>query len=129
MEDRDITCVQCQTPFVFTAKDQQFYTERGFQDPKRCKGCRENRSAKGGGASSGRAPRQGGGDRPRGGGGYGGGGGGYGGGGRGGDRGPRQTFPAVCAACGQDTEVPFAPKGDRPVYCRNCFRERKPSSV
>ncbi len=125
MEDREITCTQCQSPFVFTGREQQFYTERGFQDPKRCKQCRESRSrgGPGGGSGSGRMPRQHGGDRPRGGG-FGG-----GGGGRGGDRGPRQTFPATCAACGQETEVPFAPKGDRPVYCRNCFKERKPSRV
>jgi len=45
-------------------------------------------------------------------------GGGYGG--------PRQLFPAVCAECGQDTEVPFEPRGDRPVYCRDCFSKRQP---
>lgn len=126
MDDREINCAQCQTPFVFTAREQQFYTERGFQEPKRCKACRDNRKAGGGGGGggSGRAPRQAGG---------GGGGGGRdrgpGGGGGGGRSGPRPTFPATCAACGQQTEVPFAPKGDRPVYCRDCFRERKPERV
>ncbi|MFZ5596268.1 MAG: zinc-ribbon domain containing protein [Bacillota bacterium] len=34
----------------------------------------------------------------------------------------RQMYPAVCAACGKETEVPFQPSGDRPVYCRDCFR-------
>ena len=33
----------------------------------------------------------------------------------------RQMFPAVCAECGQDTEVPFEPREDRPVYCRECY--------
>jgi CxxC-x17-CxxC domain-containing protein len=28
----------------------------------------------------------------------------------------------VCAKCGKSCEIPFKPKGDRPVYCRNCFR-------
>ncbi len=37
------------------------------------------------------------------------------------DRGPRQMYPAVCAQCGQDTMVPFLPRGDRPVYCSDCF--------
>ena len=36
---------------------------------------------------------------------------------------PRQMFPAVCAECGKDTEVPFEPRGDKPVYCSDCFRK------
>ena len=43
-----------------------------------------------------------------------GGGGGYGGG-------QREMHPAVCAQCGVDTMVPFLPRGDRPVYCSDCF--------
>ena len=26
-----------------------------------------------------------------------------------------------CAGCGADTDLPFAPKDDRPVYCRACY--------
>lgn len=33
----------------------------------------------------------------------------------------REMYPAVCAECGVETEVPFRPSGDRPVYCRDCF--------
>jgi CxxC-x17-CxxC domain-containing protein len=33
----------------------------------------------------------------------------------------RQMFPAVCAECGKDTEVPFEPREGRPVYCSECF--------
>jgi CxxC-x17-CxxC domain-containing protein len=51
-----------------------------------------------------------------------------GGGGRGGGYGSRQMYPAVCADCGQQTEVPFQPRGDRPVYCRDCFAKRSPAS-
>ena len=36
---------------------------------------------------------------------------------------PRQMFPVVCGDCGKDTEVPFEPRGDRPVYCSDCFRK------
>jgi len=39
----------------------------------------------------------------------------------------RQMFPAVCAECGKDTEVPFEPRGDRPVYCSDCYRKVRPS--
>ncbi len=40
---------------------------------------------------------------------------------------PRQMFPVVCAECGKDTEVPFEPRGDKPVYCRDCYRKVSPS--
>lgn len=33
----------------------------------------------------------------------------------------RTMYPAVCAACGAETQVPFEPRQDRPVYCLNCF--------
>ena len=39
---------------------------------------------------------------------------------------PRQMFPAVCAECGKETEVPFEPRQDRPVYCSDCYRKVKP---
>jgi len=42
--------------------------------------------------------------------------------------GPRQMFPVVCAECGQDTEVPFEPRDDRPVYCSDCYSKVKLSS-
>jgi CxxC-x17-CxxC domain-containing protein len=38
----------------------------------------------------------------------------------------RQMFPATCAECGQSTEVPFQPRGDRPVYCSDCYRKVRP---
>ena len=37
------------------------------------------------------------------------------------NEGPRQMFPAVCASCGKETEVPFEPRLGRPVYCSDCF--------
>ncbi len=46
--------------------------------------------------------------------------------GRGGG-GSRQLYPAVCANCGKETEVPFQPRGDRPVYCRDCFASTRSS--
>ena len=45
--------------------------------------------------------------------------------GSGGYRAQRQMFPAVCAECGQDTEVPFEPREDRPVYCGDCYDKVK----
>jgi CspA family cold shock protein len=34
-------------------------------------------------------------------------------------------FAAACAHCGRETHVPFRPVSGRPVYCRDCFRDRK----
>ena len=36
----------------------------------------------------------------------------------------RQMYPAVCAACGTNTEVPFEPRLDRPVYCSQCYNSQ-----
>ena len=37
----------------------------------------------------------------------------------------RPMFPATCAECGTDTQVPFEPSGDRPVYCLDCFKKQR----
>lgn len=39
--DKTLTCKDCGAEFVFTAGEQQFYAEKGFEnDPIRCKECR-----------------------------------------------------------------------------------------
>lgn len=37
----------------------------------------------------------------------------------------RQMFPAVCAECGKETEVPFEPREGRPVYCNDCYSKTR----
>jgi len=37
----------------------------------------------------------------------------------------RKFTQAVCAACKKECEVPFKPRDDRPVYCKDCFSKRK----
>ncbi len=39
--------------------------------------------------------------------------------------GPRVMHQAVCAGCGAECEVPFVPRGDRPVYCNECFAKQR----
>ena len=39
----------------------------------------------------------------------------------------RQMFPAVCAECGKETEVPFEPVQGRPVYCSECYQKIRAS--
>ena len=52
-EDKTLTCRDCGAQFVFTAGEQEFYAERGFQnEPKRCKACRDARK------NAARGPRQ-----------------------------------------------------------------------
>ncbi len=50
---------------------------------------------------------------------------GYQGGGSGGFGGPREMHKATCAECKKECEVPFKPREDRPVYCKDCFKKRK----
>ena len=111
--DKTITCRDCGQTFTFTEGEQAFYAERGYSEPQRCPSCRAARKAQ----------------RNDGGGGYGDSGyGRSGGGGYGGDRGPRQMYPATCSQCGKATEVPFEPRLDKPVYCRECFQDKRAST-
>ncbi len=102
--DETLNCVDCNAQFTFTSGEQQFFASKGFQNkPNRCPDCRAARKAQRGS----------------------GGGGGYSGGG--GSRGGREMFQTVCSQCGQTAEVPFQPRGDKPVYCRDCFATRQSS--
>jgi CxxC-x17-CxxC domain-containing protein len=94
--DRTLQCVSCGQDFVFSAQEQEAYAAKGFtHDPKRCATCREARRAQhGDGGSSA---------------------------GTGGDRRQRQMYQTVCAECGAEAQVPFQPRGDRPVYCSSCY--------
>ncbi|HIC70525.1 MAG TPA: zinc-binding protein [Alphaproteobacteria bacterium] len=96
ISDKTLTCVECAQDFTFTVGEQEFFASKGFtNEPSRCPQCRAARKNQQGGGGSG---------------------GGYG---RSGS--DREMHPAVCAQCGVDTMVPFLPRGDRPVYCSDCF--------
>ncbi len=44
--DKTLVCKDCGNEFVFTAGEQEFYAEKGFQnEPTRCKACRQARKA------------------------------------------------------------------------------------
>lgn len=45
MKNKILVCVDCGDEFEFTAKDQQFFEEKGFSAPKRCKSCRAKKKA------------------------------------------------------------------------------------
>jgi len=37
----------------------------------------------------------------------------------------KQETPAVCAGCGKETTLPFRPIQGRPVFCRECFKQKR----
>ncbi|MFR5264730.1 zinc-ribbon domain-containing protein [Clostridium sp.] len=44
MMDKNLTCRDCGSEFVFTEGEQQFYKEKGFDnEPTRCPACRRAR--------------------------------------------------------------------------------------
>ncbi len=52
-EDKTLVCKECGAEFTFTAGEQEFYAERGFQnEPQRCKACRNARK------NAAKAPRE-----------------------------------------------------------------------
>jgi CxxC-x17-CxxC domain-containing protein len=115
--DETLTCTDCGRDFAFTSGEQAFFAEKGFQNkPNRCPECRvarkAGRGATGASISTSNADR---------------GSGGYSGGGRsaGGTR--RELFEATCSRCGNVARVPFQPRGDRPVYCSDCFSSQRSS--
>jgi len=114
MADRTLTCRDCGATFTFTEGEQDFYAQKGFSEPTRCPDCRAaKKAARNNGGGYGDSYGNGGG-----GGGY----GSYGGGGGGGYARPERTMTKViCANCGTETEVPFVPRGDKPVYCSDCY--------
>jgi CxxC-x17-CxxC domain-containing protein len=114
--DETLNCVDCNAAFTFSAGEQEFFAQKGFANkPNRCPDCRAARKASRGGGGGGGGSYSGGGAR----GGSAGGGGGYG------ARPQREMFQATCSGCGKVAEVPFQPRGDKPVYCRECFSSRQ----
>ncbi len=96
-QDKELICKDCGNTFIFTAGEQAFYAEKGFEnEPNRCRECRNTRKAARNAAT---------GTRP-----------------------PRELHTAICADCGVETEVPFKPVSNRPVYCRECFAKHRLSS-
>ncbi len=96
-QDKTLECSDCNTTFTFSVEDQEFFQSKGYTNEP--KRCPECRQAR-------KTERYG--DNSS-----------YGA--------PRQMFPATCAECGKSTEVPFQPRGDKPVYCSDCYRKIRPS--
>ena len=97
-QDKSIQCSDCGTTFTFSTGEQEFFARKGFtNDPRVCAPCRQIRKSERP-VNSGRI---------------------YGA--------QRQMFPAICAECGKETEVPFEPHSGKPVYCSECYNKVKVS--
>lgn len=95
-QEKSLQCADCGKTFAFTTEEQEFFASKGYtNEPKRCPTCRQARKSDRRGAGS------------------------YG------SRGQREMFSATCAQCGKDTQVPFQPRQDRPVYCSECYNKIK----
>jgi len=98
-QDKSLQCSDCGATFTFSAEEQELFQSRGYtNEPKRCPSCRQARKSERYGSSNSYSRGA-----------------------------PRQMFPATCAECGKDTEVPFEPRTGRPVYCSDCYRKIRPS--
>lgn len=97
-QEKTLTCADCGKTFLFTVEEQEFFAAEGYtNEPKRCPACRQKRRIeRQTGDSSNGARKE-----------------------------ARQMYLAVCAQCGKETKVPFKPRGDRPVYCRECYARNK----
>ena len=95
-----LQCSDCGASFSFSVEEQEFFALKGYtSEPKRCPSCRQAKRDQHGSSE-----------------------------GFDGSRGNRQMFSAVCARCGNDTQVPFEPRGGRSVYCSACYETVKPNN-
>jgi CxxC-x17-CxxC domain-containing protein len=131
--DITLACRDCGSEFVFTAGEQEFYAQKGFDNqPTRCQNCRRARKSQrndSGYSSGGGGYSSGGGGYSSGGGGYSSGGSSYsssgGGYSNGGGQRERVQYETTCSQCGKSTTVPFVPRGNKPVYCNDCFSQQR----
>ena len=111
--DETLNCVDCNAPFTFSAGEQEFFAAKGFTNkPNRCPDCRAARKAQRAGAGGGGGSYSGWRRRLR---------------WRRRRASPREMFEVTCSNCGGKATVPFQPRGDKPVYCRDCFQSRSGS--
>ncbi len=100
-QDKVLKCIDCGADFIFTAGEQLFFHDKQFKnEPKRCKACKAKRVS-----VLGTNPTNSG-----------------------------HSYNKVetrtsCSQCGKETTVPFKPTQGRPVFCRECFQQRRTSAV
>ena len=107
-QDKTLKCVDCGADFVFTAGEQLFFHDKQFKnEPKRCKACKNKRMAQIGRGNG--AEHQ---NLHHGSGNY-----------------QKVETRTTCSGCGKETTVPFKPTQGRPVFCRECFQQRRAAAA
>jgi CxxC-x17-CxxC domain-containing protein len=97
-QDKTLKCIDCGADFIFTAGEQLFFHDKQFKnEPKRCKGCKTKRAEQLGLQANAPGQRQ------------------Y----------SKVETRTNCSACGKETTVPFKPTQGRPVFCRECFQNKR----
>jgi CxxC-x17-CxxC domain-containing protein len=97
-QEKSLLCSSCGTSFTFTAQEQERFASLGvIHEPMRCSWCRAARKIQLNEKANGSGNY---GFSPQ-----------------------RQFFPATCAQCGRHTQVPFQPRGSKPVYCSDCYNK------
>ena len=94
MEDLNLECTDCTNMFTFTVGEQEFYESKGFESPKRCMDCRKQRKMNRKNVQNNTRnykPRH----NPN-----------------------QQEWKIICMDCGNNSIVPFKPKGD--CRCKTC---------
>lgn len=99
-QDKTLKCVDCGADFVFTAGEQLFFHDKQFKnEPKRCKVCKNKRLSHVAPGSGHHGSYQ------------------------------KVETRATCSGCGKETTVPFKPTQGRPVFCRECFQQRRTAAA
>jgi CxxC-x17-CxxC domain-containing protein len=105
-QDKTLKCVDCGADFVFTAGEQLFFHDKQFKnEPKRCKACKGKRLS--------HVTRNASAEH------HGNSSGGY----------QKIETRTTCSGCGKETTVPFKPTQGRPVFCRECFQQRRAAAA
>ena len=99
-QDKVLKCIDCGTDFIFTAGEQLFFHDKQFKnEPKRCKACKTKRASVVGSVPMGNSTYQ------------------------------KVETRTICSQCGKETTVPFKPTQGRPVFCRECFQQRRTAAA
>ena len=98
-QDKSLDCVDCGAPFIWTAGEQLFFADKNLKNEP--KRCKSCKACKAKRAARAASP---------------------------GIR-ERVETTATCSACGKETTVPVRPTQGRPVFCRECFQQKKFAGV
>ncbi len=98
-QDKVLKCIDCGADFVFTAGEQHFFHDKQFKNEP--KRCKPCKGKRANMLGS--TP-------------------------------PGATYPKVetrttCSGCGKETTVPFKPTQGRPVFCRECFQQKRTTAA